>query len=278
MTDTAIYPISDWSDAYANASHIANAQSYITLWENTASTFRTQMLALDRAQLNISYGPKARNKLDLFLPESTPKGLVVFVHGGYWMRFDKSSWSHFAKGSLEAGYAVAMPSYTLCPEATIADIVLEIGEAISCVALKIEGEIRLTGHSAGGHLVTSMLCDDSPLSKRVQSRIVKTVSISGVHDLRPLLHTDLNDQLRLDWSQAVAQSTVLKAPTHLAPLTCWVGADERPEFRRLSTLQANIWKSFDISTESVEEGGRHHFDIIDGLLDLQHPLMQSLLE
>ena len=268
----------DWSDAYANASHIANAQSYITLWENSASAFRTQMRELDRAQLDISYGAKARNKLDLFLPESTPKGLVVFVHGGYWMRFDKSSWSHFARGSLEAGYAVAMPSYTLCPEASIAQIVLEIGEAINCAAQKIGGEIRLCGHSAGGHLVTSMLCDDSPLPVQVQARIVKTVSISGVHDLRPLLNTDINEQLRLDWSEAVAQSPALKAPAHLAPLTCWVGADERPEFRRLNALQANIWKSFEIDTEAVEEGGRHHFDIIDGLLELQHPLMQSLLE
>ncbi len=278
MTDTAIYPISDWSDAYANASHIANAESYISLWEQSASAFRTKMQTLNRAQLDISYGPKARNKLDLFLPPSTPKGLIVFVHGGYWMRFDKSSWSHFAQASLEAGYAVAMPSYTLCPEATIADIVLEIGEAISCAAQKISGEIRLTGHSAGGHLVTSMLCDDSPLQKQVQARIVKTVSISGVHDLRPLLNTGMNDQLRLDWTQAVAQSPVLKAPAHLAPLTCWVGADERPEFRRLNALQANIWKSFEIATEAVEETGRHHFDIIDGLLDLQHPMMQSLLE
>ncbi len=278
MTDTAIYPISDWSDAYANASHIANAESYISLWEQSASVFRAKMQTLNRAQLDISYGPKARNKLDLFLPPSTPKGLIVFVHGGYWMRFDKSSWSHFAQASLEAGYAVAMPSYTLCPEATIADIILEIGEAISCAAQKISGEIRLTGHSAGGHLVTSMLCDDSPLQKQVQARIVKTVSISGVHDLRPLLNTGMNDQLRLDWTQAVAQSPVLKAPAHLAPLTCWVGADERPEFRRLNALQANIWKSFEIATEAVEETGRHHFDIIDGLLDLQHPMMQSLLE
>ncbi|EPJ51561.1 MAG: hypothetical protein OFPI_17170 [Osedax symbiont Rs2] len=278
MTDTAIYPISDWSDAYANASYIGDAQSYITLWESSASAFRAQMLELDRAQLDISYGSKARNKLDLFLPESTPKGLVVFVHGGYWMRFDKSSWSHFARGSLEAGYAVAMPSYTLCPEVSIADIVLEIGEAINCAAQKIDGEIRLCGHSAGGHLVTSMLCDDSPLPVQVQTRIAKTVSISGVHDLRALLNTGMNEQLHLNWSEAVALSPALKAPAHLAPLTCWVGADERPEFRRLNALQANIWKSFEISTEAVEEGGRHHFDIINGLQELQHPLMQSLLE
>ena len=63
-----------------------------------------------------------RNRFDLFLPEDTPKGLVVFVHGGYWVRFDKSYWSHLANGSVEHGYAVAMPSYTLCPQTRISGI------------------------------------------------------------------------------------------------------------------------------------------------------------
>ena len=67
-------------------------------------------------------GTAPRNRFDLFLPEDAPKGLVVFVHGGYWVRFDKSYWSHLARGSVEHGYAVAMPSYTLCPQTRISGI------------------------------------------------------------------------------------------------------------------------------------------------------------
>ena len=44
---------------------------------------------------------------------------VVFVHGGYWMKFDRSYWSHFSEGLTARGWAVAMPSYTLAPEARI---------------------------------------------------------------------------------------------------------------------------------------------------------------
>src|SRR3546814_5563195 len=51
----------------------------------------------------------------------SPAGLAVFVHGGYWMAFDKSSWSHLAAGAVARGWAVALPSYTLCPEARISD-------------------------------------------------------------------------------------------------------------------------------------------------------------
>ncbi|MEH6446826.1 MAG: alpha/beta hydrolase [Oceanospirillaceae bacterium] len=277
MIDQQLYPIQDWDDAYANASHIPNGLQYLDAWANDAAAFRLQQQALGKADLDISYGPKERNKFDLFHPKDESKGLVVFVHGGFWLMLDKSAWSHLAKGSLEAGYSVAMPSYTLCPQACISEIVTEIGTAIEAAAALVSGEIRLTGHSAGGHLVTSMLCADSPLSHKVLQRIVKTVSISGVHDLRPLLNTAMNEKLQLTSDQATALSPVLKSPAHLAPFTCWVGSDERPEFLRLNKLQAHIWQSFALPTDWVEESAKHHFNVVDGLMDQQHPLMQSLL-
>lgn len=276
-----LYPITDWDDAYANADHIKNSASYPDNWQASASAFRQKLTAQSCAKLNIKYGSGERNTLDLFLPAPsqslTGKGLVVFVHGGYWLRFDKSYWSHFAQGALDSGYAVAIPSYTLCPQISIAGITKEIAAAIDCAAGLVSGEIRLMGHSAGGHLVTSMLCDDSPLASHILRRIVKTVSISGVHDLRALTNTAINKSLQLTSEQARACSPVLKAPGHLMPLTCWVGSEERPEFKRLNKLQAQIWQTFSLSTDWVEESGKQHFNILDGLLDKNHPLMRSLL-
>ena len=120
---------------------------------------------------------------------ATPRGLVVFVHGGYWMALDKSFWSHLAAGSVANGYAVAMPSYTLCPEVRIADIVKEIGAAIGAAAAMVEGPDHADGHSAGGHLVSRMIAEASPLAPELLDRIRNVVSISGVHDLRPLMRT-----------------------------------------------------------------------------------------
>ena len=125
--------------------------------------FREALAAKDRARLDLSYGDGPRNRFDLFLPEGTAKGLVVYIHGGYWVRFDKSSWSHLANGALAHGYAVAMPSYTLCPQARISGIVSEVGAAITEAARMIAGPIHLTGHSAGGHLATRMIAATSPL-------------------------------------------------------------------------------------------------------------------
>ena len=55
------------------------------------------------------------------------------------------------------------------------------------------------------------------------------------------------------------------------------GLDQRPEFVRQNALLANIWAGLGAATAAVEEPGRHHFDVIDGLARPDSPLMQALL-
>ena len=143
-------------DAYANAAYIPGGNDFPARWDKDAAAFR----ATARAELDLSYGPDPRQRLDLFLPKAPPKGLFVFVHGGYWLAFDKSTWSHFAAGALARGYAVAMPSYPLCPQVRIGDITRSVQAAIALAAQHVDGPIRLAGHSAGGHLAARMGCAD----------------------------------------------------------------------------------------------------------------------
>lgn len=267
--------ISDWDDAYANGAYIPGAADYPARWTEMATRFRGELGA--RAEVDLPYGKGDRNRFDLFLPDGQATGLCVFVHGGYWRAFDRKVWSHLATGPLARGWAVAMPSYTLAPAARIAEITIEVGAAITAAAARVGGPLRLIGHSAGGHLVTRMLCTNAPLPSAVAARIAHTVSLSGVHDLRPLLRTALNDDLRLDAAEAAAESPALLAPRAGARLTCWVGADERPEFVRQNALLANIWTGLGAETRSVDEGGKHHFDVIEGLSDPQSPLTTALL-
>lgn len=269
--------ITDWNDAYANGPNIPGGDRWPAAWVQPAQAYRDELARSGRATLDISYGERPRNRLDFFRPEGTPKGLVVFVHGGFWKALDKSFWSYLARGSVESGFAVAMPSYTLCPEVRIADITREVGAAIAQAAAMIEGPILLTGHSAGGHQVTRMISAASPLTESVRGRIKNTVSISGVHDLRPLLKTAMNVDLRIDEREAQTESPVLLQPMPNARLTCWVGSAERPEFVRQNALLANIWTGLGAQTCTIEEPGRHHFDVIDGLADRAHPIVRTLL-
>ncbi|AMS44654.1 esterase (plasmid) [Aminobacter sp. Y103A] len=269
--------IADWDNAYTNGANIAGGDRWPAAWVESAQTFRDALSADERAQFDIAYGDRPRNLLDLFLPEGTPKGLVVFVHGGYWMALDKSYWSHLAKGSIDSGYAVAMPSYSLCPEVRIGDIVREVGAAIGKAAALVEGPIMLTGHSAGGHLVSRMVAAASPLAPDVQSRIRHVVSLSGVHDLRPLINTGMNKTLHIDETEALAESPALLRPVDNVRITCWVGGGERAEFLRQNALLSNIWTGLGATTATVVEPDRHHFSVIDGLADKDHALTRTLL-
>ena len=269
------FPIADWDDAYANADHIPGADGFIKSWPKDAAKFRKALLKQDRAVLDVAYGKGERNRLDLFYPETEPRGLAVFVHGGYWMRFDRMFWSHLAAGPLANGWIVAMPSYSLCPNVRISEITKEVASAIEFAAKKINGPIRLAGHSAGGHLVARMVCKTSPLKKPVQNRIEKTVSISPVSDLRPLCRLKLNDVLKLTSKEAARESPALLEPLPGADVTCWVGAAERSEFVRQNLLLAAAWHGLGARITHVEESDRHHFDVIDGLLDADSALTQA---
>jgi arylformamidase len=276
-SNVIFHQIIDWTDAYANAPNIPGGDRWPAAWVQPAQAYRDALQAGGRATLDIGYGEGARNRFDLFRPEGPPKGLVVFVHGGFWKALDKSFWSHLARGPVERGYAVAMPSYTLCPAVRIGEITREIGAAVARAATMIEGPVFLTGHSAGGHLVTRMISSTSPLPENVRARISHTVSISGLHDLRPLMKAAMNAELRIDQSEALAESPALLEPMPDVRVTCWVGSAERPEFVRQNALLANVWTGLGAKTCVIEEPGRHHFDVIDGLADPDHQLTRALL-
>ena len=261
----------DLDQAYNNVDFIPGGADYPELWLAEARAFRETEAAIGRARLNLAYGAGERQKLDLFHPAGKPEGLVVFVHGGYWLKFDRGYWSHFARGLTARGWAVAMPSYTLAPEARLREIKVEIARAVEVAARRVAGPIRLAGHSAGGQLAARIGCRDVTLDAEVRVRLQRIVPISPVSDLRPLLDTSMKADLRLDDDEAVAESPVLQ-PAPEGPVTVWVGAEERPVFLDQARWLAEAWEA-----EKRIEPGRHHFDVIDGLQAAESPLIAALL-
>jgi alpha-beta hydrolase superfamily lysophospholipase len=220
----------------------------------------------DRAELDLAYGPAPRQKLDLFLPEAPPRGVVVFVHGGYWHMFSKSHWSHLAVGALSRGFAVAMPGYTLAPAARIADITAEIAKACWFVGTRVAGPMVVTGHSAGGHLAARMGCAD------IAVPITRVVPISPLAELGPLIATEMNATLRLDAAEVAAESP---ARLHLRDgITAhvWVGASERPAFLWQARVLSEEW-----ACPWTAVPGKHHFDVIDALEDPASALCDTLI-
>lgn len=262
----------DLDDAYDNSGHIPGSAEFPDRWAEAAAEWRGLEAALGRARLNLPYGEASRERFDLFYPAGRPAGLAVFVHGGYWRRFGREDWSHLARGFTEAGWACAVPSYTLAPGARIAQITVQVGQAVAAAAEHVAGPIVLAGHSAGGHLVARMAMTDAPLPGDVAARIARVVPISPVSDLRPLLRTTINEDLRLDAAEAAAESPVLGASRAGPRIAVWVGADERPAFLDQARWLGRAWN---VPVRIAE--GRHHLDVIDALAQPGSAMLGDLL-
>jgi arylformamidase len=252
--------------AYTNAAFIPNGDTYPARWAAAAEAFRVDAAGW----LDMPYGPGARETVDLFLPEGSLRGLVVFVHGGYWIATDKSLWSHLAAGAVEAGWAVALPSYDLCPTIRIGGIVRQVARAVDHVAGMVAGPVVLTGHSAGGHIVARLACGDVELAWR--ERLARVVPISPLADLRPLMETSMNADLRIDAAEAQAESPVF-CPVPEAAVHVVVGGAERPVFLDQAQWLGDAWN---VPVTIVP--GRHHFDVIEGLEDAGSDLCRLLFD
>lgn len=264
--------IADFDDAYQNAAYIAGADQFLVDWPMRAAQFRAQT-----PHETLTYGPGPRQFCDLFRPKGRPAGLVIFIHGGYWLRFSARDFSHLAQGARDCDYAVGMINYPLAPEARIGEITRHVAHAVALLAAQVAGPIRLAGHSAGGHLATRMVCE-GVLEADIAARLAHTVSISGVHDLRPLRLTKINETLRLDGREASEESPALCTPLRDVPVTALVGAQERPEFLRQTDLLANIWLGLGADVTGHHLAGKHHFDVIDSLAEADGRVTRLLLE
>ena len=254
----------DMDLAYANGAFIAGAADYPPRWAAKAAAFRAGLGMRAKA---LTYGPGARHSFDLFLPETAPKGCVTFIHGGYWMAFDQSHWSHLAAGVLTRGWACAMPSYTLAPEARIATMTAEMVQALAVIAAQVPGPQVVTGHSAGGHLSARLGCADL-----VVPGVVRVVPISPLSDLGPIAQTAMQAKLALDPAEIAAESPAYLARRGGVSAHIWVGGQERPSFLWQARLLSEKW-----DCDWTVAPGKHHFNVIDALEDPASPLVEALI-
>lgn len=194
--------------------------------------------------------------------------LLVFIHGGYWQALSAEASLYLAPGALNNGWSFAAVDYTLAPAASLANMVEECAAALEAlVALVSPSTVVLAGHSAGAHLAAmTSLAAPPPLP------VHRTVLVSGVFDLRPLVHTTVNDPLGLDDATAAALSPQLLPVVSSQPVVVAWGDNETDAFKWQSGEYAAHVQRAGSPVSSMECAPRHHFDIVDDLVDPGTPL------
>lgn len=106
-------------------------------------------------------GDATRQSLDIYFREGlTDAPVVLYVHGGGWIRGDKSRALFKPAALVPEGYLFGSMNYRFHPEASLAEMAQDVANATAWLhqhAAKYGGDgskIVLMGHSAGAHLVS----------------------------------------------------------------------------------------------------------------------------
>ena len=233
----------------------------------------------------VVYDQRSGEQLDLY-GVAPGRPVFLWIHGGYW-RGGSRGGNAFAAGGLAAnGVAVAVMDYTLAPAVGIGEIVRQVRAAVAWLrrhagarGLRAD-HIHVGGSSAGGHLVGMLLADDWLADAGLQSHpIGAALALSGLFDLEPLQHTQVND-----WMHFTPQEIAKNSPERLIParsqarLMASVGGLETDEFRRQTASYAQRWQHAGHALEQIDMPAYNHFDIARSLSQPDGVLVRAVLQ
>jgi arylformamidase len=205
--------------AYDNNAAVKNSAALIAERNQASEALR----ASRKSFLDMPYGDRERTKVDLYPATDGAAPCLVFLHGGYWQRNSRDVFAMLVEGVAAHGWSVAIPGYSLAPDASLTQIVAEISRSLDWLAQNgetygISGPVVLSGWSAGAHLVAMALG---------HPRVAAGLAISGVYDLAPIRDTGLNNALKLT-DQEVARLSPLRLPAVHKRLDIAYGTAELP--------------------------------------------------
>jgi arylformamidase len=259
-----------WETEYNPRWRIPDSQRYFDSWIARAAQARGRLAGT----LDIPYGTHPRERLDLFRAAS-PKGTLVFIHGGYWRAFGKEAQSWIAEAFVRAGVTVAIPSYPLAPAVSLEQIVGSMSRAVAHLRDSLLGEderrrLVVAGHSAGAHLAACLLA-----ARTAGGGPDAIVCISGIFDLLPLLHTQMLGDMGWQPGELHAVSPLFMPMPARGAVILAVGGEESEEFHAQSTRLARAWSAR--ATAVLRPIDRNHYSVLEALVESDHELHQAVL-
>ena len=258
--------IDDWHERQYNTScSVPDEDAVLTNWQVRAKATRAQI----KFQHDIAYGTRPREILDFF-PAKNAKGVLIFIHGGYWRGLSKIETSWVAEGFVELGISVALINYPLCPEVSIGDIRVSVQKTFVHLYRNVlnnaeRAGIVVCGHSAGGYLAAFHLAADWTSFGLPQNPLAGVIAISGIYDVAPLMQTSMNADIRITLESALALNLMTTEIKSQAPFTLVVGGDEPSEFHIQAKKLAKAWKALCPIILTLPK--KNHFTVVDSLAD-----------
>lgn len=238
--------------------------------------------------VDVRYGKGEKQRLDVFRCTDTTAPTLVYFHGGYWQRGDKSIYSFIAPPFVSHNVNVVIVGYDLCPDVTITRISEEAREAVAYIwrnatSLGINRDrVTIMGHSAGGHITQMMMATDwAAFGDDLPANLVKAgIPVSPLSYLEPVRLTEaLNAGIRMDVAEADAESPMTNHPPLTnAPQLVVVGGAETSEFHRQARMYVEAYQTESRSMGLYIVPDVDHFDELNVLVDAESAFFQKTFD
>lgn len=259
------------SDLFNIRAHVPRFADHVADYHAASAATRARLTA----RLDVAYGDGPGENLDLFFPDpilsSGPAPVHLFIHGGYWRANSKNDFSYVADSVVSQGAIAAILDYSLMPHARMAALVDQARRAASWLgrqAQEFGGDpqaISASGHSAGGHLVSYLVCRAPHEAEFPAAPVRAALAVSGLFDLAPIARSFLQSEIRLTAEEVAQWSPCGAIPRPDSLMRLAVGGRETPPFFEQAERFADRLSSFGLSPRSSIVVGEDHMTIVRAL-------------
>lgn len=290
MPDGAIVYNGMTAEQLAAGFNVASTVSDLPAYQAWNAEQSKRVSAAMPNERNVPYGEADIQKLDIFAPGGNKNAnapVLIDVHGGGWTAGSKNGRSFVAEAIVPKGVVWAPIDYGLAPTYKLDKIVDHVRQAVAWVYKNIKAHggdpnrIYVSGNSAGGHLVATLLQPGWHAKHGIPEDTIKgACAMSGVYDMHAqrLAAGGPNEQLQMSEDEAQRSSPMFNIPKKGIPLIVAWGAPELENFKKQGADFAKAWRAAGHQCQEIVVPGAHHYAMSREFANKDSELHQAIMK
>ncbi|MEC7789486.1 MAG: alpha/beta hydrolase [Pseudomonadota bacterium] len=274
------YNKDELENLYNQKHRIPNYEDYPINWKRDSDRARKEL----ETKMDVRYGDHSLETYDVFV--GNPGSPVhVFFHGGYWYSQDKSNFEFMAPAFVDKGWTFVGANYPLCPNVTMTELIHSCRKMVLDIFSRLNtwgfdgSAIHLAGHSAGAQIVSILATTEWDRHTQNQHPLIsRTMGISGIYDLQPVIYIDRNLEIGLTNDDVSEFSPMYSSEPFVGELMLAVGTHEGSEKVRQMQDYAKKQGGRGKGSQSALIENANHFSILDHYADRDGVLFKLATE
>jgi arylformamidase len=284
MTGENIYL--DYDQAQLDAQYnqltlVPDRGPYIEFWKRHSIKARR----LYTHELEISYGPGETDLVDIYPPERSPAPVVLFVHGGAWLREIRPHAHYPVLALKQRDICFVAAGFSAVPNTDLPGMVAQIRRCLTWVWRNIASyggdpnRIFALGHSSGAHMSAMLTAKGWQAHAGLPKDAIKGAGlVSGLYDLVPVQLSARNEYLKLKADDVASLSPLTLMPDARIPhVIAWADGD-LDEFQRQSETYGRALDKAGHPTRMICVSGRNHFEMANSLAEPDGDAVSAFLD